>query len=262
MQLGVMTNPLKDPLPQIDWIGKNSFDYVDLTVEPPRAEHTDLDHHDIRKTLNRNNLDVVVHTSPYLPIANPHQAVRDAARAELLNALDLACKLGSPLLTLHYLGRPKFFSVEKTVEIYARLLTALVRAADGKDIAIALENSPINRGEVGLFRKIFRQVPEARLLLDVAHTHIHTAANLAGDFLADPILGNRLSHVHVSDNDGLSDLHVPLGSVRNGINWPEMIRNLRTHPYDGRITLEVFSPDPDYLLVSRDKFLAGWNKAA
>ena len=258
MQFGAMTNPYKELLPQIHWIGTHGFDYVEIAVEPPKAEHTKIDSGEIQRTIATYNLEVVIHTSPYLPVASAHPAVRAAAQAELLGVLALADKLGSPLLTIHYLGFPKFYSFKEAIDTYVHLLKVLTHAAKGTGIEIAIENSPANRKEIKLFREIFQRVPDARLLLDIGHTNIHVIGNLAKDFLEDAILGDRISHVHVSDNDGQDDLHLPLGSVRNGVDWQEIIGVLQEHFYKGRITFEVFSPDLDYLLISRDKFKARW----
>lgn len=260
MQIGAMTNPYKDLLPQIHWIGRHGFDYVDLAVEPPGANARDLKSREILNAAAPYQLDIVVHTSPYLPLASRHTETRQAAWSELLHSVDLAVALNSRLVTIHYLGAPAFFSPEQTIGTYARLLDFLIRPARKAGVMIAIENSPANQGEAVLFREIFRQVPDARLLLDVGHTHLNTAKDSTDDFLADPILGARLAHVHISDNNGLGDLHLPPGSVRNGIDWPETIRRLRSHPYDGRITPEVFSPDPAYLLMTRDRLLAWWGE--
>ena len=35
MQIGAMNNPARDPVGEIEWIGKNGFDFVDFTREPP-----------------------------------------------------------------------------------------------------------------------------------------------------------------------------------------------------------------------------------
>lgn len=260
MQLGAMINPRIDPEPQIDWIGRNKFDYVEITVEPPAADLPDLKPVELREALACHDLGVIVHTSPYLPVANPHAAARGAAREELLRTLELAHRLGSPLMSAHSMGTNGWVSIEETAAIYAEMMAVLVRAAEPKGVRIVLENSTVNRNEIGLFQRIFRKVPGLGLLLDIAHAHLHVDTNLTRDFLADPILGGRLCHVHVSDNDGKRDLHLPPGAVRNGIDWLETIRLLKRHPYDGRITLEVFSPDRDYLIMSRDKFVAWWNE--
>jgi len=262
MQIGAMTNPYRDLLPQIHWIGKNGFDYVDLAVEPPRATASDIDSRAVLEATASFNLGIVVHTSPYLPVASGHLATRHAAWAELAGAVSLADSLGSSLMTIHYVGAPAFYTGRDVVDIYAGLLSYLLQAAGDTQMRIALENSPSNQGEVLLFREIFRREPNARLLLDVGHTHMGTETNAAGSFLADPIVGQRLSHVHLSDNNGRDDLHLPLGATRNGIDWRKMISMLRNHPYDGRMTLEVFSPDLDYLLMSRDKLLKWWDEAS
>jgi sugar phosphate isomerase/epimerase len=261
MRIGAMTHPGVDPLDQIDGIAAEGFDYVDLCVEPPLAEPGRLDARALRDALDRHRLGVVVHTSPYLPLASPHQEMRRAATRWLLTCLDLAAELGSRLVTVHYLGRPPHQPRTRTVAVYAELLETLTATAGSAGLSVAIENSPINRGEVELLRDVLAQVPAARLLLDVGHTHIAASATLAHDFLADPLLSRRLAHVHLSDNDGRRDLHLPLGAPRNGIQWPQVARALRAIGYQEGATLEVFTPDRDYLMLSREKWLAWWEAA-
>jgi sugar phosphate isomerase/epimerase len=68
--------------------------------------------------------------------------------------------------------------------------------------------------------------------------------------------------VHLSDNDGTADQHLPLGSVpRSRIDWQEHISKLKAIGYDGTITLEVFSPQREYLLLSRDLLVKWWHDA-
>ena len=71
-------------------------------------------------------------------------------------------------------------------------------------------------------------------------------------------LGDKLMHVHLSDNDGTADQHLPLGAVvRNPTDWPAHIKKLKASGYDGTITLEVFSEEKKHLLSSRE-LLRGW----
>lgn len=261
MQIGAMTNPFKKLLPQIDWIGKNGFNFIDLAVEPPLTINGEMDCQAIRKAADRYNLDILIHTSPHLPLADRHLKKRKAAWTELLNAVKFAKDLGSPLVTVHYLGAPASFSFYETIAIYANLLQHLIQSVKGAKISVALENSPANKLEVNVFRRIFNQVPELRLLLDVAHAHLNTNTDVISDFLNDTVLGQRLSHIHISDNDGIDDLHLPLGYAENGIDWKKIIRMIRNHPYDGRITLEVFSPSQKHLLISQNKLLEWWDEA-
>jgi sugar phosphate isomerase/epimerase len=68
---------------------------------------------------------------------------------------------------------------------------------------------------------------------------------------------DRLAHVHLSDNFGKrEDLHLPLGA--GAIDWRSIISMLKSFRYHGTITLEVFSSDRRYLLLSRDKLREIW----
>jgi sugar phosphate isomerase/epimerase len=264
MQLGVMTNPRMDLIPQIRWIGENSFDFVDLAVEPPMADVSELNRKELAGILSSQKLGVIIHTSPFLPLASMHRGAREAAYAELLQDMELAHQCNSRLMTLHYVGKPDPFTYEEGLDLYTRLLSSLCQAAKGTSLSIAIENSPLkNPEEFRFFQDVFRLVPDIHLLLDVGHAHILASKSDLGsvkDFLQDPTLGARLSHIHISDNDGTFDGHLPLGSVRRGIDWPDVARLLRNHRYDDTITLEVFSPDRDFLLLSRQKFLRWWRQ--
>ncbi len=73
------------------------------------------------------------------------------------------------------------------------------------------------------------------------------------------MLGKKLLHVHLSENDGSADQHLPPGSApRSTTDWPKHVAKLKTTGYDGTITLEVFSPDKEYLFVSRDLLRKWW----
>jgi sugar phosphate isomerase/epimerase len=70
------------------------------------------------------------------------------------------------------------------------------------------------------------------------------------------------TRVHLSENDGTADQHLPLGAApRSTTDWPKQIRKLKATGYDGTITLEVFAPHKDYLLLSRDLLRQWWDQA-
>jgi sugar phosphate isomerase/epimerase len=69
--------------------------------------------------------------------------------------------------------------------------------------------------------------------------------------------GNRIGHLHVSDNFGREDNHLPLGT--GAINFSRIVRELKKTTYDDTLTLEVFSRDKDYLKLSLEKIRKLWN---
>ena len=69
-------------------------------------------------------------------------------------------------------------------------------------------------------------------------------------------LKRSVHHVHLHDNDGRSDLHLPPGA--GTIDWAAVVLALKDAGYDGTITLEVFSRDRDYVLLGKRKVEALW----
>ena len=55
MQIGAMNHPARDVVAEIDWIGDQGFDFVDLTLEPPAGEPGRIDVDAIRAALDRHH---------------------------------------------------------------------------------------------------------------------------------------------------------------------------------------------------------------
>ena len=135
----------------------------------------------------------------------------------------------------------------------------LVKHGISQGVAVALENSPENRHQLKYFREIFHRVPELKLLFDIGHGNINTAKSMTRDYLF--ALSERLTHVHISDNDGQGDDHLPIGApYQGGINLAHELRGLRSFRYDGGITVEVFG-DRRWLIASADLIREQWEKS-
>jgi hypothetical protein len=59
VKIGAMNHPARDPLGEIEWIGKNAFDFVDFTLEPPAAGPEQIAPRAVRAALERHGLGVV-----------------------------------------------------------------------------------------------------------------------------------------------------------------------------------------------------------
>src|ERR1700681_3371177 len=102
MKIGAMNHPARDPLDEIEWIGRNAFDFVDFTLEPPAADADQIDPRADRAALERHGLGVVAHTAWYLPFGTPFGGVREACLAELLRTLQVAREIGATVMNVHY----------------------------------------------------------------------------------------------------------------------------------------------------------------
>ena len=259
MRIGAMNDPHRQLFSEIDWFAANGFDYIDLTVEAPGAAPESIDWQAVADAIQNVGLGVVCHTAPYLPIDNPSPLVRQAAVDELRRSIDVARIVGAGLCTMHFMGWPGYLSDEQGYEFYRQMLDILVRHGKERGVDVAMENSPDNRHQHKYMREIFQRVPDLKLLFDIGHGHLATAKSMTREYLFS--LNDRLAHIHISDNDGKEDLHLPFGAaIRGGMDLTANLRALRSFRYDGTITVEVFG-DRCWLLASVERLREEWEKA-
>jgi sugar phosphate isomerase/epimerase len=261
MQIGAMNHPARNPLEEIDWLGRHGFDFVDFTLEPPAADPSLIDPKAIRAALDHHGLGVVAHTAWYIPIGSPFGGIREASLAEFRRALGVAHQIGATLMNAHYGKSPGFFSKEQVVGWHAEVLSRLCQEAAAVGITVVLEHVPFGGGEqLENIVAIMERVPLLRFHLDSGHAKLERGYDRWEEYLDR--LGPKLRHVHLSENDGTADQHLPLGAVpRSRTDWPPHVRTLKVTGYDGTITLEVFAPQQAYLLLSRDLLRRWWAEA-
>src|ERR1051326_2564980 len=101
MLIGAMNHPGKDLLGEIEWIKAMSFEFIDLTLEPPKADCHHIDPAAVRSALKASGLQVVGHTAYYLPLCSPFESTRRAAVEELERCLKAFAELGASWMNLH-----------------------------------------------------------------------------------------------------------------------------------------------------------------
>lgn len=246
MKIGMMNDPAKNAYREIEWAGKHGFDFIDLTIEPPKAEKIDAGK--VKALLKKHHLDSVGHSAWYLPFNFPYREVRDVAKKILLGYLRTAQELGMTVMNLHFLPPVSGYLFEdKIVGWYADCLNAVIPTAKKYGIKIMIENISGSDEHIKQFAQLFRKCHGLYLHLDVGHANLETNRNSTEKFLKR--FSKRLLHVHFSDNLGLRDDHVTL---RKGIiDWKKIIRLLKKYKYNKTITLEVFD-NRQGLLKSKD----------
>lgn len=259
MQVGAMNAPQGDVFEEIRWIAANGFDFIDLTIEAPSTPTEATPWKGVASAIEESGLGVVCHTAPYLPIGNPSPLVRQAALDELRRSIDVAQIVGAPLCTMHFMGWPSHLSDQEGYEFYRQMLSILVQHGEDRGVAVAMENGIDNRHLHKYFREIFQRVPGLKLLYDIGHGNLATAKSMLREYLFS--LNDRLAHIHISDNNGVEDLHLPFGApMRGGIDLLQNLRTLRSFQYNGTITVEVFG-DRRWLAESARLLREQWELA-
>jgi len=257
--IGAMNHPARDPLQEMEWMAAMGLDFIDLTLEPPRAASWRVDREAVGNSLRRLGLGIVGHTAYYLPIASGIEEIRQASLQELRRCVDTFAALGSRWMNVHpdrhAPMHDRRFYVERNLETLGELLPY----AAERGVGLMVENLPGDFNTARDLGELLDPLPELGLHLDIGHANLLVEHNTTPDLCAK--YAKRLAHVHAHDNKGgAGDLHLPIGA--GNIDWPSMVRALKRAQYDDTITLEVFSEDRHFLAYSRDRLRVLWDETS
>jgi sugar phosphate isomerase/epimerase len=252
MKIGLMNNPRSDLAAEIEFIASNGFDFVDLTLEYPRAHIDILDRQQALAMLKDSGLAVVGHTTYYLPFGSPINSIREAAVNDVIRAVEFLREAGAEIVTVHPDPGVGAVETKTTISFNALSFKIISDQASKHDVTIVVENVPGVFSSVDALGSIFDSVPALGFHLDVGHAFVRR--NRFRHLLS--AFKDRLMHVHLSDNRWREDDHMPLGA--GNIKWDEVVGAIKSTGYDATFTLEVFSDDRRYVLGSKDKLVELW----
>ena len=148
--------------------------------------------------------------------------------------------------------QPHFFKQKEKIDFNIYSLSKIVDAAKKIGVSVMVENCNSCIYELN---ETFIGVPDLKFHFDLGHANLKP-----GECDFEKILTkfqDRLVHVHLSDNKGgYNDLHIPLGT--GTVKWEKAMSFLKDIGYDSTITLEIFSRDKDYLLLTKEKVKKHW----
>jgi sugar phosphate isomerase/epimerase len=260
MRFGAMNFPVAPVTDEIEALARLGFDYLELAMDPPMAHHHVVASNRTRivRGLKDAGLGLVCHLPTFVSTADLTQSIRQASIDEMRASLVVAAELGAEKVVMHPSmanGMGPF--VLDTVRGYAFDFYALMAGeARRLGVSICLENMfPRNRlgVEPDDLEAIFDAFPDFRLTLDTGHANIDDRRGKRLKGLVQRF-GERIAHLHFSDNHGKLDDHLAVGQGR--INFRDLVSRLHLLAYDGTATLEVFDADRQLLVSSRQRIEA------
>ena len=262
MQYGAMNFPVTPVRDELDTIAAMGFDYLELTMDPPAAHYAIVreEKNDLMAALQRYDMSLVCHMPTFVSLADLTEGIRQASLTEVLQSLETAALLGADKVVVHpaTISGMGSFVPELARGFALESLTVIASRAAELDLVLCVENMfPRTRFcvEVVDFVEVFSLLPTLKLTLDIGHANIGSPRGKRIVKLIEAF-ADRIGHVHVSDNFGKEDNHLPIGSGR--IKFSKVLKALKKTGYDDTVTFEVFTPDREYLRLSRDVFDKMW----
>ena len=214
----------------LDFIENLGIEYAELVHQYP-AEFIDSE------ILESYSLKYSIH-APFMDvnIASPQEQSRLNSIAQIKSSIDLANEINAEAVVVHpglisFLAN-KYFKKE----VYEFANQSIKEIGDyAKDLGVlaTIENMPnfesmIYQNIVDLNQLLVEN--EMHMTLDIGH------ANHVG-YAPDEMIFDSIKHVHVHDNLGDDDSHLPLGE--GSIDLKYIINTLESKNYDGIYILEV-----------------------
>jgi sugar phosphate isomerase/epimerase len=255
--LGLMNDPSQPLERELEHIAALGFGLVDLTLEPQGA--WPIDAAEVRRWIAASGLQVVGHTAPFLPLASAYPELEQAARALFKHTLEVFSELEVELVNFHptMRGLRGKDAGERNAEAVAEVAA---RAAElGQRIMV--ENMGGGFGTPEELRPLLDAADNVWFHLDIGHANVRPYGQPVRLASLLEAFGDRIAHVHLHDNKGRYDDHLPLGV--GTLDFRDAARRLRATGWDGTLTLEVHSAkEPVYIHASRDLWLEAWDAAA
>jgi len=230
--LAYLQHPLEEALKRIEAAG---FEGVEVYHEGRHG----LDARALAELLSTYSLKVFFH-APFsdLNLASFNTTVLSESRRLIKRSIEAAAKVGAEIVTVHF-GRysPVGLSFpEKAVERNRESVEEILSFAGAIGQEIAFENAPkgfgVMCGELNMLRRM-REELEVKFTLDVGHAH--TWSSDETEFIH--ALQGAIAHVHLHDNPGEMDLHLPIGE--GGIDYRRVMRALSEINYKNALCLEL-----------------------
>lgn len=254
MKIGIMNNPRISIIDEIKAIGEAGYDFIDLTIEAPHAQHLEVAA--TKQLLKDYDLSVVGHTDPIIPYAYPIKSIREACLGEFKRCAEIFARLDAKIMNIHPCYSCPITMKKSLVDLNIEALAPILETVQSFGLTLMVENFIAPFDSVVTFRRILKELPGLKVHLDFGHGNIGEENGMV--FCRE--FPKEIAHVHFSDNRGSDDHHMPLGV--GSIDWKGAIKALKTIDYKEGITLEVFSQDPSvrfkYLEISRNLVNSLW----
>jgi len=236
-------HPLDDGI--LSLFPRYGFPLAELWAMPPHFPYRDAGAADaIAEGLSRNGVRVASLHAPLYPdvrtyrkdrwysLSSTDEEHRRHSVEETASAAGWLARNGGGTVVLH----TSFPSGQWYPHRWGALLSSLNELVNAvpANVRFAMENSPMDSGQVDVILDIVDRYPADRVgvCLDLGHANIQENARNA--VLA---AGRRLIHVHASDNHAAEDDHLVPG--KGSIPWNRVIGALREVEFRGPFTVEL-----------------------
>ncbi len=248
MLFGLPTNPAKNLVEEIRKIRECGMDFVEISIETPVKALPKR----IYKEITGFEL-ITVHLPCNAEISSPFEHVRKAWVEECKKIIESFMKFGSNIFTIHPYFCPFLGCEEERMRknLLGQGIKSLAELSDftsGHGITLCVENIlPPQLCEIEDLKEMFDNVKNLKMTLDIGHAYIKGGTKEIEELAKK--FRRRIIHLHVHDNNGKVDEHLPLGV--GSINFKEISKTIKELKNCKTVVLEIHRGRKEHILLSR-----------
>jgi len=234
------STPLERLEKELDLItGKGFYPEVRMANPDVLFKLSDSDISRIREKLDKRGLVIFSH-GPFfgLDIAGMDLRISEYSRDCLLKGVEVTASLGGKIMVMHTGYLPYFSKGGKKhwFRNWGERMKPVLEEAEKAGVLIALENTWDDKPEILLYLSDLVSGSQVGFCLDTGHVNCFSKVSFRTWW---ENIGKRVEVLHLHDNDGHSDEHLPAG--RGVFDFRELAKKLKE-----RDTLPLFDLEVDF----------------
>lgn len=209
----------------------------------------------------------IMHGNYRNPVSSELEDIRKAAVKYACKEVDLASKVGAPLIVhgaciMTHRGVREY--IDRALESFSKSVKEIARYAKTKNVEIWLENLEYYNNKQPFhtifsnnkhYEYIFNDIPDnVKFIIDMGHENI--SSGKPAEILSNYV--DKVAAISLSDNDGVRDTHSSLGS--GNADYQAVLEIIYQKKWRGFVTVETrkgkFQECADYL-IGLSKYING-----
>lgn len=241
MDYGVSVGPMPEKVKDVP----DEFDFVEISIGEKEIRPEEIDEKSLKEDLEEKDFDLVIHLPFRQPVATGVEELDQALINYFDRLLEFSEELGAKKAVVHPNMREE--ESERQATILEEQIERINWLGEEKNVEVCFENvGQFDTLEMFDLAEIIEEA-EASMCFDTGHGFAEAGQEITETFLKNK--GEKISHIHAQDTRENEDLHLPVGSAQ--IDFEGFFSKLED--FDGTVCLELFTSDPDYMLLSKEK---------
>ncbi len=240
---------------------KLDIESIEIILDAPHfpPNPTDLEIKEVRESIKDFDFDVRAHGRFWdLNPVSLYQEMRGLTLKQTEKSIELCEKLGGDVITIHpgrtwFRENKKWF--RKCEDWFEDYLKKISEYGQERGVKISIETGSHGADypkEPSLLKEYVEKNDNLGVTLDIGHMNIlaNKRNKESGVWISEIVesLGKNLFNVHIHDNDGLTDGHLPPG--QGNINFKFILESLKKE-YDGPLILELWDlQEPEKQIIN------------